>query len=311
MISRNLFRVQSTFPKAISPADCSEAAVTSERINHLLDNENFNLVFGDITSGIDTLIYDLKPDFIINLAAMSHVKVSFDVPVYTVDTNAVAPIRILEAIRKSGRKNKIRYYQASSSEMFGLTPPPQSEDSVFRPCSPYGVAKLAAYWTTKLYRTGYGMFACNGILFNHESPRRGEFFVTKKIIRTAARIKLGIEKELVLGNLDARRDWGHSRDYMHAIYKIITHSEPDDFVVATGEHLSVKEFLIKVFENLNMDWKQYVKFDNKFTRPQEVSSLMGNPSKIKKVLDWEPEISVDSLINEMIVCALEEEKCKL
>ena len=284
---------------------------TSERIKGVLHHPNFELIFGDITSGIDTLIYEIKPDLLINLAAMSHVRVSFDVPVYTMDTNTVAVARMLEAIRKSGYKNNIRFYQASSSEMFGLTPAPQSEASVFMPCSPYGVAKVASYWLVRTYRAGYNMFASNGILFNHESPRRGEFFVTKKIVRTAVRIKLGLENELILGNLEARRDWGHSKDYMKAIYKIMTHSVPDDFVVATGEYYSVKDFLEKVFLYLDMRWEDYVRFDSRLTRPQEVPELMGDPSKIKKVLNWEPQIKIDELVTEMVDSVMKEEKCRL
>lgn len=282
------------------------STLTTLRLEHLMDHERFNLIFGDLAEGFDTLIYELRPDFVINLASMSHVRVSFDVPVYTLGINAVGPARILESIRKVDRN--IRYYQASSSEMFGMSPPPQNEDTPFHPCSPYGVAKLAAYWLTKMYRDGYNMFASNGILFNHESKRRGETFVTKKIVRAAVRIKLGKQKDLVLGNLEAKRDWGHSRDYCDAIYKILNHDEPDDFVVATGEHYSVKEFLVKVFEKLNLDWEEFVKYDVKYSRPKEVPALMGDPRKIKRVLGWEPRINIKELINEMITNVMEEEQ---
>jgi len=281
------------------------STITTSRIEHIREHERFNLIFGDLAEGLDTLIYEIRPDFVINLASMSHVRVSFDIPVYTIDINAVGPARILESIRKINRN--IRFYQASSSEMFGLSPPPQNENTPFNPCSPYGVAKLAAYWLTRTYRDGYNMFASNGILFNHESERRGETFVTKKIVRSAVRIKLGKQNELVLGNLEARRDWGHSRDYCNAIYKILNHYEPDDFVVATGEHYSVKEFLVKVFEKLDLDWEEYVRYDGRYSRPKEVPALMGDPRKIKRVLGWEPQINIDELIDEMITSVMEEE----
>lgn len=283
--------------------------IATPRINHLLfPEEKVTLLYGDLGNGLDSVIYDLKPDFIFNLASMSHVRVSFDIPIYTVDTNANGPTRILEAIRRMGLKNKTRFYQASSSEMFGMSPPPQNESTPFNPCSPYGVAKLAAYWMTKVYRDGYGLFASNGILFNHESPRRGETFVTMKIVRGAVRIKLGMQDKLVLGNLKAKRDWGHSKDYMKAIIKILEHNEPDDFVVATGEHYSIQDFLEKVFSALDLDWKEHVGFDPRYTRPKEVPALMGNPTKIKRVLNWEPEIKIDQLVTEMITKVFKEEQ---
>ena len=282
------------------------STLITDRIEYLRNNQRFKMVFGDLSEGIDSIIYDVKPDFVINLGAMSHVRVSFDIPTYTLDINAVGPARILESIRKIDRN--IRFYQASSSEMFGLSPPPQNENTPFLPCSPYGAAKLAAYWLTKMYRDGYGIFASNGILFNHESPRRGETFVTKKIVRAAVRIKFGKQEDLVLGNLEAKRDWGHSRDYCDAIYRILQHDEPDDFVVATGEHYSVKEFLVKVFEKLNLDWKKYVKYDARYSRPQEVPALMGDPRKIKRVLGWEPQIGIEELIDEMITDVMKEEQ---
>lgn len=284
------------------------SSINTLRVDHLRFKDSFHMLFGDLSEGIEAYIYDIKPDVIINLGSMSHVRVSFDIPVYTLDINAVGPTRILEAIKNSGMKNSIRYYQASSSEMFGLTEPPQNEQSTFHPVSPYGVAKLAAYWMTKIYREGYKMFASNGILFNHESPRRGETFVTKKIVRAAVRIKLGKQKDLILGNLKAKRDWGHSKDYVEAIYKIVNHDIPDDFVVAMGEHYSIEEFLVKVFNKLDLDWCEYVKLDSFYTRPQEVPALMGNPDKIKKILGWEPKIKIDQLIEEMINAVMEEER---
>jgi GDPmannose 4,6-dehydratase len=283
------------------------STINTARVDHLqYPDEKITLIYGDLAEGFDTLIHDVKPDEIYNLASMSHVRVSFDIPVYTLDINAAGPTRILEAIRKLKLKNT-RFYQASSSEMYGMSLPPQNEETPFQPCSPYGAAKLCAYWITKTYRDGYGMFASNGILFNHESPRRGETFVTKKIVRSAVRIKLGKQKDLVLGNLDARRDWGHSKDYVRAIHMILQHDSPDDFCVATGEYYSVKDFLIKVFSKLDMDWEEYVKYDKRYSRPKEVPALMGDPTKIKSVLGWEPEIHIDKLIDDMIQNDMKEE----
>jgi GDPmannose 4,6-dehydratase len=283
--------------------------IGTERINHLLfPEEKITLHYGDLGNGLDTLIYDLQPDYIINMASMSHVRVSFDVPIYTMDVNAVGPTRILEAIRRMGLKDKVRFYQASSSEMFGLSPPPQNEKTPFRPVSPYGIAKLAAYHMTRTYRFGYGLFASNGILHNHESERRGETFVTKKIVRGAVRIKLGKQDKLILGNLEAKRDWGHSRDYMRAIISILDHYEPDDFVVATGEHYSIQDFVVRVFERLNLDWKKHVGFDSRYTRPNEVPELLGDPTKIRKTLNWRPEIDINKLVDMMIDSVMGEEQ---
>jgi GDPmannose 4,6-dehydratase len=223
------------------------------------------------------------------------------------DINATGTTRLLEAIRRICRKDKVRFYQASSSELFGMSPAPQNESTPFLPCSPYGVAKLASYWMTKTYRDGYGMFASNGILFNHESARRGETFVTKKVVRGAVKIHLGKQDRLVLGNLNAKRDWGHSKDYMKAVLKILEHHEPDDFVVATGEHYSIEYFVERVFDRLGMNWRAYVDYDSKYTRPKEVPELCGDPAKIKRVLDWEPEIKIEELIEKMITSVMEEE----
>jgi len=282
------------------------SSIHTNRIDHLLHpDEKIILHYGDLTSDVTLLLDRIEPDEIYNLAAQSHVRVSFDVPVYTLDTNAIGPMRLLEAIRIVNPN--IKYYQASSSEMYGMSPPPQDEDTPFRPCSPYGIAKLAAYWTTRLYRDAYGLFASNGILFNHESERRGETFVTKKIVRAAVRIKLGKQRYLRLGNLDAKRDWGHSKDYVRAINLILQHTDPDDFVVATSEQYSVKEFLEKVFISLGLPWEDYVVFSDKYKRPKEVPSLLGDASKIKQVLGWEPQIKLDKLIAEMIKSAMVEE----
>lgn len=284
----------------------------TERIDHLLfPEEKINLVYGDLAEEADQVLYDLRPDVVFNLAAMSHVRVSFDTPIYTMDVNAIGPLRLLEAIRKLGLTKKTRFYQASSSEMFGMSPPPQNEETCFHPCSPYGAAKLAAYWLVRTYRDGYGIHATNGILHNHESPRRGKNFVTAKIVDSAVRIKLGLQKELVLGNLEAKRDWGHSKDYMRAIFMMMEHDTPGDWLVATHEIYSVKEFLIKVFEKLDMDWEKYVRYDSRYTRPKEVPALQGDPTKIKKEIGWEPEITVQDLIDEMIECSMKEHRSKL
>jgi GDPmannose 4,6-dehydratase len=284
------------------------STIGTSRIDHLLyPKEKIITMYGDLNNGLDSIIYDVRPDLIFNMASMSHVRVSFDVPVYTGQINAIGVTRILDTIKNLGLKDKTRFYQASSSEMFGMSPPPQDETTPFLPCSPYGAAKLYAYHMTRVYRDGYKMFASNGILFNHESERRGETFVTMKVVRGAVRIKLGKQEKLVLGNLEAKRDWGHSRDYMRAIIKIMEHDIPDDFVVATGEHHTIKEFVKRVFERLDLDWNDYVKYDAKYTRPKEVPSLMGNPEKIKRVLKWEPEIDLDQLIDLMIDSVMKEE----
>jgi GDPmannose 4,6-dehydratase len=285
------------------------SSINTTRIDHLLlPTEKIKLVYGDLTGNIETVLHDINPDIIFNMASMSHVRVSFDVPIYTMDTNAVGPTRILEAIRNLGWKNKVRIYHASSSEQFGMSPPPQNENTQFVPCSPYGIAKLAAYWMVRTYRDGYGLFASNGILFNHCGPRRGETFVEKKIVRAAVRIKLGKQKDITLGNLEAKRDWGSSKEYMEAVYKIIMHSVPDDFVVATGECYSVKEFLEKVFAYLGLDWKKYVRIEDRYKRPKEVPELLGNPEKIKRVLGWEPKTKIQDLIDEMVRSVMLEEQ---
>lgn len=286
----------------------------TSRIDHIfnpLDPAGKFLHYGDLADGIDHLLYKLQPDEIYNMASMSHVKISFDIPLYTGDITGLGAARILEGIRKLDLTKKTKFYQASSSEMFGLTPPPQSENSPFNPVSPYGCAKLYAYHMTKSYRTAYGIFAANGILFNHESERRGENFVTRKITRGAVRIKLGLQDKLVLGNLDAKRDWGHSRDYVEAIHMILQHDEPDDWVVATGEYHTVKEFVIAVFDYFGLDWEKYVVTDNVYFRPNEVPALLGDASKIKKVLNWEPKILFKDLVKLMCDSDFEKEKRNL
>jgi GDPmannose 4,6-dehydratase len=258
------------------------------------------LIFGDMTdySSISSWIGDIKPDLFFNMAAQSHVRVSFDIPEYTMDVTGTGVTRVLEAIRKNSPKTK--FLTASSSEMFGSEPPPQNELTRFHPRSPYGVAKVAGYFATVNYREAYGIHACNAISFNHESPRRGETFVTRKITRAATRIKLGLQDKLYLGNLSAKRDWSHAADVANAMYKIITAPVADDFVVASGEMHSVEEFAKMVFAKLGLDYSQYVEFDPRYLRPSEVDALCGDPTKLKTTLGWEPLYSFEDLVDEMI-----------
>ncbi len=275
------------------------------RIDHLYQDPHdpkarLRLVYGDLCDGtcISSIINEIKPDEFYNLGAQSHVRVSFDQPVYTVDSVAVGPLRVLEAIRQSGLP--IKFYQASSSEMFGAANPPQNENTPFYPRSPYACAKLYAYWQTINYREGYNMFACNGILFNHESPRRGETFVTRKITRAATRIKMGLQDKLFLGNLDAKRDWGFAGDYVQAMWLMLQQDKPDDYVVATGEAFSVREFLEETFSYLNMDWKIFVEQDAKYLRPTEVNFLLGDATKAHEKLGWKPVVSFKELVHMMV-----------
>jgi GDPmannose 4,6-dehydratase len=278
----------------------------TNRIDHIFKPEIRDYIhFGDLSTGIDNLIYSIRPDEIYNAAAQSHVKVSFDVPVYTGDVNALGVARLLECIHRGIKSKilseKIKFFQFSSSEMFGQTPTPETgynEDSIFTPVSSYGCAKLYSYFMTKLYRSGYNMFACNGIMFNKESPRRGPTFVTRKVTRAAARIKLKQQDKLVLGNLDALRDWNHSKDAVKAIYLIMQQPNPEDFVVASGEQHTVKEFVIEVFNNFDLDWEKYVVLDKSMLRPNEVPNLLGDSTKIRK-LGWKPEYTFKTLVNEM------------
>lgn len=277
------------------------SSVNTGRIDSIFDEKSKQYIhFGQLGDGIDSFLYNLQPDEVYNIGSMSHVRVSFDIPIYTARITGVAVLRILEGIRRLGLEKKTKFYQASSSEMYGITPPPQNENTLFQPVSPYGCSKLFGYHITRTYRFGYGIFASNGILFNHESPRRGETFVTRKITRGATRIKLGLQKKLKLGNLDAMRDWGFAGDYVEAIWRILQHDKPDDFVVATEEYHSVKEFVIKVFDYLNLDWKEYVKYDNSYTRPNEVPALCGDSSKIRKVLGWKPKVLFNDLVKIMV-----------
>jgi GDPmannose 4,6-dehydratase len=277
----------------------------TQRIDHLyMDPHNpgakLFLHYGDLTDGsrLTTLLAEIKPDEIYNLAAQSHVRVSFDEPEYTGDTTGLGTIRLLEAIRQSVPEAK--FYQASSSEMFGAANPPQNENTEFYPRSPYGVAKVYSFWITKNYREAYGIFASNGILFNHESPRRGETFVTRKITRAVARIAKGVQKELFLGNLDARRDWGYAPEYVVGMWQMLQADKPDDFVLGTGSDLSVKDFVRLSFEHVDLDWDKYVKFDERYLRPTEVDSLVGDSSKAEKVLGWKASVGPEQLAAIMV-----------
>ncbi len=285
------------------------------RIDHLIDDQElgdrFQVHYGDLAdaNSLRRLIDKTAPDEVYNLGAQSHVRVSFDQPEYTVDVTGTAVIRLLEAIRSAMEHGSkpIRYYQAGSSEMFGSAKPPQNEQTRFEPRSPYACAKVYAHYQVVNYRESYGLFAANGILFNHESPRRGEAFVTKKITKAAARIKLGLQKKLFLGNLDAKRDWGFAGDYVEAMWRMLQHDEPDDFVVATGESISIRDFLDIVFGYLDLDWAQYVEIDPRFYRPAEVDYLLGDASKARDVLGWEPKTDIRSLAKMMVDHDLEVE----
>ena len=255
---------------------------------------------GDLSDSgaLVNLIRDLQPDEVYNLGAQSHVMVSFEIPEYTGETTGMGTVRILEAIRAS--QVQTRFYQASSSEMFGAAPPPQNEDTTFHPRSPYGVAKLFAYWTTVNYREAHGIYACNGILHNHESPRRGETFVTRKITRAVARIKAGLQDKLYLGNLDAKRDWGYAPEYVEAMWMMLQQDEPQDFVIGTGEAHTPREFAQLAFEHVGLDSETYVEVDPKYYRPSEVDFLLADPSKAKRVLGWESKTTFEELVRIMV-----------
>ena len=271
-----------------------------------------HLFFGDLNdaSSLNKILRTVRPVEIYNLGAQSHVRVSFDIPEYTAEVTGIGTLRLLEAIRETGLTPK--FYQASSSEMFGkVQQVPQTEVTPFYPRSPYGVSKVFSYWATVNYREAYNLFACNGILFNHESPRRGETFVTRKITKAAARIKLGIQHELFLGNLDARRDWGYARDYVEAMWLMLQQEEPDDFIIATGETHTVRELLALAFGYVDLDWQKYVTITPRYYRPTEVDLLMGDASKAKKHLGWEPKVSFPELIKMMVEADLEAERTKL
>ena len=278
----------------------------TDRIDHLYQdphekNVRLSLVYGDLNdaSSLNRIIKTIKPDEVYNLGAQSHVKVSFEIPEYTAEITGLGTTRLLEAIRDSGIKTK--FYQASSSEMFGkVLETPQTEKTPFYPRSPYAAAKAYSYWMTVNYREAYKMFCCNGILFNHESPRRGETFVTRKITMALARIKHGTQKVLYLGNLDAKRDWGFAGDYVEAMWLMLQEKEPEDYVIATGETHSVREFLQEAFGYAGLDWKKYVKIDKRYFRPTEVDALLGDSTKAKKKLGWRPKVGFKKLVKMMV-----------
>jgi GDPmannose 4,6-dehydratase len=269
-------------------------------VDHHIPDARFFTHYGDLSdsSQLTDLIYNIQPEEIYHLAAQSHVRVSFDMPEFTGDITGLGTTRLLESIRRSGIKTK--YYQASSSEMFGDSPPCQNEKTPFRPRSPYAAAKVYAYWMVSNCREGYNMFACNGILFNHESPRRGETFVTRKITRAVARIKYGLENKIYLGNLEAKRDWGYAPEYVEAMWLMLQQDKPDDFVIATGETHSVKDFLQEAFTYADMDWQEHVKIDPQYFRPTEVELLQGDARKAKERLCWEPKITFKELVRIMV-----------
>ena len=282
----------------------------TSRIDHLyLDphepDNRLHLHYGDLSDGarLVTLMHEIDPDEVYNLAAQSHVRVSFDEPEHTGDTTGIGAMRLLEAVRVAGIK--CRYYQASSSEMFGATPPPQSEETPFYPRSPYGAAKVYAYWVTKNYREGYGLFAVNGILFNHESPRRGETFVTRKITRAVARIQAGLDEHVYLGNLDSIRDWGYAPEYVEGMWRMLQAEQPDDYVLATGGNFTVRDFVITAFEHAGLDWEKHVRFDERYLRPTEVDALVGDASKAERDLGWKAAVDTEQLARIMVDADIE------
>ena len=277
----------------------------TDRIDHIYQDPHEQspkliLHYADLSDGsrLVTLLNEIQPDEVYNLAAQSHVRVSFDEPEYTADVTGLGTIRLLEAIRAIGLNT--RFYQASSSEMFGATPPPQDENTPFYPRSPYGVAKVYSYWITRNYREAYGLFAVNGILFNHESPRRGDTFVTRKVTRAVARIAAGVQSELFMGNLDSVRDWGYAPEYVEAMWRMLQHDDPTDFVVATNTAYTVKDFLEFSFSHVGLDWEKYVKFDERYLRPTEVDALIGDPGKANDLLGWKPNVLTPRLAQIMV-----------
>jgi GDPmannose 4,6-dehydratase len=277
----------------------------TSRIDHIYVDPHehgakFFLHYGDLSDSeqVSNITYNIKPDEVYHLGAQSHVRVSFDIPEYTGNVTALGATRILEVIKRSG--NKIKFYQASSSEMFGNSPPPQSEETPFRPRSPYAIAKLYAYWVTVNYREGYHLFACNGILFNHESPRRGETFLTRKVTRAIANILPKKQKILYLGNLDAKRDWGYAPEYVEVMWKMLQLDKPEDFVVGTGEAHSVREFVEKAFSYVDLRFDKYVEIDPRYFRPTETEELVADPGKVRKKLAWEPKIRFEDLVKIMV-----------
>lgn len=285
----------------------------TQRIDGLYQDPHVNgvklfLHYGDMTdsSCLVRLVHEIMPDEVYNLAAQSHVRVSFDSPEFTGDVDAIGTMRLLEAIRATGKEKAIRFYQASTSELYGkVQEVPQKETTPFYPRSPYAVAKLYAFWAVKNYREAYGMFTSNGILFNHESPRRGETFVTRKITRAVGRIKYGLQNDLYMGNVNALRDWGYAGDYVEGMWRILQHDSPDDFVLATGEMHTVKEFLEAAFDHVGLDWEKYTHHDSRYDRPSEVDQLLGDPTKARTVLGWEPKVKFRELVKMMVDADLE------
>ena len=283
-----------------------DSVILTQRIDHLYKDPHLHgvrlfLHYGDITDtgNLEKLVNQIKPDEIYHLAAQSHVKVSFDMPEYSVNADALGTLRVLEAIKNSGLP--IKFYMAASSEMFGASPPPQNEETVFQPQSPYACAKVFSYYITRVYRKAYGLFACNGVLFNHESPRRGPTFVTRKITRAIAKIKAGLEKEVYLGNLDAKRDWGFAPEFCEAMWLILNQEKPDDYVIASGETHSVREFLTEAFNYAGLgDWQPYVKFDARYLRPAEVEALFGDATRAREKIGWQPKIKFKELVRIMM-----------
>jgi len=288
------------------------SSLNRQRIDPLFERDpsvrdRFQLHYADLAdaSSLSMVMEQVRPDEVYNLGAQSHVRVSFDQPLYTADVVGLGTLRLLEAFRQLARSHPVRFYQASSSEMFGSAPPPQGLETPFHPRSPYACAKVYGHWQTVNYREAYNLFACSGVLFNHESPRRGESFVTRKITIGASRIKEGLQRNLVMGNLDAKRDWGFAGDYVQAMWLMLQQATPDDFVVATGETHSVREFLEVAFSQLGMDYRDFVDFDPRYTRPSEVDVLLGDPSKARRVLGWKAEVDFPSLVRMMIEHDLE------
>ena len=293
------------------------SSFNTSRIDHLYQDPHVNgvrlfLHYGDMadSSNLMRIVHEIDPDEVYNLAAQSHVRVSFDSPEFTGDVDALGTMRLLEAIRLTGVKT--RFYQASTSELFGkVQEVPQKETTPFYPRSPYGVAKLYSFWAVKNYREAYGLHASNGILFNHESPRRGETFVTRKVTRAASRIKLGLQQELFMGNVDVLRDWGFAGDYVEGMWRMLQQDKPDDYVLATGEMHSVKELLAEAFGYVGLDWEKYVRHDSRYDRPSEVEQLLGDPTKAKTVLGWEPKVTFKELVKMMMDADLELAKKEL
>ena len=288
------------------------SSLNRQRIDHLFARDpsvgdRFHLHYADLADApsLSMVMEQVRPDEVYNLGAQSHVRVSFDQPLYTADVVGLGSLRLLEAVRHLNRSQPVKFYQASSSEMYGSAPPPQGLDTPFHPRSPYACAKLYAHWQTVNYREAYGLFACSGILFNHESPRRGESFVTRKVTLGATRIKEGLQKKLVMGNLDAKRDWGFAGDYVRAMWLMLQQEKPDDYVVATGETYSVRELLEVAFSFVDLDYREFVEFDTKYTRPSEVDVLLGDATKTRATLGWKPDVDFRGLIKMMVEHDLE------